>query len=145
MHLNITIFINLILMNNYIMDLTVIPKMSHKSVNMNHFKPVEKNKSYQLDIIIMRSDGGYQYIFALIDIHDSKAYTEPMKSKTVETVLRAFILIEKKAKLKCCDIMIDSGNEYKGKFKNYCVVKGYQLVQCRIGKLRQMSIVDSFS
>ena len=74
-----------------------VQKSKHK---MGHITSVGPNLQIQADIYYMqkyhKSNRGYKYILACIDIFTRKLYCEPLRSKDVYDVIKAFDFIFKK-------------------------------------------------
>ena len=122
-------------------------------------KPIQKPKAYfpiiakyeneimQLDLVdmsnISSTNEGYKWLLCGIDVFTRKAYCEPMKNKTIPSVISAFQIILEKAKPEI--INCDKGSEFiSHQFKklandNHIIVKYVQSEEHN-----KLGIIDRF-
>jgi transposase InsO family protein len=103
------------LKNQEVYQLHVRPqrRLSTKSIVVH--KP---GKYYQADLCgPLPRDGGWNYVFAIIDVHSKMLYTAPLKTKTAEEVANALDEIISENKLYISAIQSDNGSEFKGEFQ----------------------------
>jgi hypothetical protein len=86
------------------------------------------NRYFQCDLTgTLPRDQGYNYIFAIIDIHSKKLYTAPLKSKTSLEVANALngIIVNNKLDISVCQM--DNGTEFHGFFQE--LLREYNIKQ----------------
>ena len=77
-----------------------ITKVQHKSSAGGHIVSFIPNEFWQMDIFdlsrYMISNDEYRYLLVCVDVFSRKAYVEPLKLKTSESVAAAFIKMTSK-------------------------------------------------
>lgn len=99
----------------YLKHLKPQRKLKRRSYNLNYY-----GELVQADLAYMFNTNGYQYFLVVIDCFSLKVFCEPLKTKTSDEVLKAFLKTLKKFKFKQINkIEVDQGQEFS-KVKQYC-------------------------
>ena len=123
------------------------------------YKPVNKPKHYfpimakyeneimQLDLVdmsnISTTNSGYKWLLCGIDIFTRKAYCEPIKNKTAETVTNAFENILKTVKPKI--INCDNGSEFTSNtFKHTAKNNDIIIRYVPVDEHHKLGVIDRF-
>ena len=103
------------------------------------------NEILQADLLdisnLSTSNSGIHYILLVIDIFTRKAYVQPLKNKTSETVVKAFENIIKEVKPKI--IQSDFGSEFiNSTFKNLLKDNNIELQLINVGDKNKIGIIN---
>ena len=97
-----------------------VPQVDKKGVNVPTTDVFERNTTHQLDLLFLPEDDGYRYLLVIVDIATRHVDAEPLKTKDSKEVLKATQKIFKRKYVKQpLRLEVDSGTEFKGKFKEY--------------------------
>lgn len=99
----------------------------------------------QGDILYLPNDQGYKYCLVVTDIANRTTDAEPIKSKSCETIIRAFKKIYKRDYVKPPKICIhfDQGTEFKGSTKTYFERMGVRVKYSLPYRHRQLANVEA--
>ena len=113
-----------------------------------HYFPITakyENEIMQLDLVdmsnITTTNSGYKWLLCGVDVYTRKAYCEPMKNKTISSVINAFEQILKNAKPKI--INCDNGSEFiSHAFKNVASDNNITINYVPVEDHHKLAIVD---
>lgn len=127
---------------DYVENLYLVPKKD-KGDEMPKFGYPEKNWSHQADLLFLPNDGGYRYALVIADIGTRLCDAEPLKTKDSDAIIAAFKAIYGRKILKMPEnITVDSGSEFKGYVKQYLEKNGVAVKTAKVGRHRQVAIVE---
>ena len=130
------------LKNEKLYNLYKTPKKD-KGVNMPRIEVFEENAVHQADILFLPHDGAYKYALVVVDAATKKVDAEPLKGKSAEDVLNAFMKIYGRKILKLpMRLEVDSGGEFKGAVKKYFTDKGVFVRYGQPSRHRQQALVE---
>lgn len=124
------------------------PKTNKKKIG--HIVSFIPNSIWQMDIFFMmkfyKQNNGYKYILTCIDVFTRKAYCEPIKDKSNESILSAFKLILKKADAQPYVITCDNDSTFLSKeFNGYCDKNKIAINPVTLNDHHALGIIDKFA
>jgi hypothetical protein len=125
----------------------------HRKKNPKKLTPIavlNPNSMFQIDIFDLskyyKTNSGYKYIFACIDIFSRSAYCVGMKTKNINDTYEAFNTILKRYKLHPKSITSDSDNSFLGsKFQNLLKENNIIHNTVVINDHHSLGIIDRFA
>jgi hypothetical protein len=106
---------------------------------------LEPYESVQIDLLDYQkyssSNKNFKFILIAVDIFSRKAFALPLKNKTPDSVLQAFIQF----KIKPISIFHDSGKEFLGSFLKYINDNNIVNLVADIGNHNSLGVIDRFS
>jgi hypothetical protein len=114
-----------------------------KGDNVPKFLKYLPDEVQQADLLFLPNDGGYKYALVVVDLGSNLTDAEPLKIKSSERVLDAFIKIYKKGILKIPKkIEVDSGTEFKGSVGKWFENRGVVVRVAKPYRHRQQAMVE---
>jgi len=104
----------------------LIHQRSIKKFERRHYVVHNYGELVQMDIAVMYEDpkSKDRYFLLLVDVFSSKVFTEPLKSRDINDVLRAFQTILSNFKSTIYEVQADQESAFLSKkFQNYCKEK----------------------
>ena len=98
-----------------------VKRFLKNTLTYSSFKPIHKrNNQWQLRLLVLPDlNGGYVNTLVVIDCFSKLGYMQLMRSKKASEVLKAFIIILKRSKVKPQAIQTDLSAEFKGVFSRF--------------------------
>jgi hypothetical protein len=107
--------------------------------------PHKKHYNYMSDLLFLPEDKlGYKYLLVVVDLATDQFDIEPIKNKSAETVLTAFIKMFKRPYIKIpyASIRTDAGSEFKGVFHKWLYDKNIFHRIALAGRHKQLANVE---
>lgn len=104
--------------------------------------------NYAVDLLFLpQTSEGFRYLLVAVDLWSDEFDIEPLKSKEPEEVLNAFRKMFKRKYIKKPkgSVRTDSGNEFKGEFKDYLFNESILKKESVKGRHTQMGSVESLN
>lgn len=128
--------------NSELANLYKIP-IKDKGVNAPKFQQYKPMMIQQADLLFMPEDNGHKYALVVTDIGSRKTDAIPLKNKDSKYVLDGFKKIYNRDILKKPRLLeVDSGTEFKGVVPNYMKKNNIDLKVTKVGRHKQMAIVE---
>lgn len=129
---------------------TLYKKAPIKIRERNYYKVYGINEVWQLDLISMidlaKDNDGYKYILTAIDTFSKKAYTEPVKAKSANEIVKAFEKILKRNYRQIEIVRHDRGKEFLNwPFQNFLKKHKIKQQYCFTSLPTKCAIIESFN
>ena len=129
--------------------LTKVHKQKQKKYNSVRSKTVQKEDyNFMADLLFLpTTKEKYKYLFVIVDLFSREFDIEPIKTKTPEAVLKAYLacIKRKHINLAYASIKTDSGNEFKGVFQAYLKKNNIMKKTGIANRHTQLSTVESLN
>ena len=132
------------LKNELLYQLYQKPKKD-KGGEIPHIVSGKEDAIHQADLLFLPNDDGYKYALVVVDVATGDTDAEPIKNKTPKDVMNAIknIYERKYLNVPSFELVVDSGNEFLGVFKEYFKKRGVYVKRAEPNRHRQVGKVEA--